>query len=65
MVESVTEGLNERNLTTGIFLGFIKAFDCLDHELLIPNLENLGVANKAKKWFKSYLRGRSQLVVLR
>lgn len=65
MVESLIDGLEDGNLTTGLFLDFSKAFDCLDHQLIIKKLENLGVTGTVKKWFQSYLKDRTQLVELR
>lgn len=65
MVETLIDGIENGNLTTGIFLDFSKAFDCLEHDLIIKKLESLGIVGTAKKWFQSYLSGRSQLVELR
>ena len=37
-----------------------KAFDTVDHLLLINKLKSLGVAGKSLEWFRSYLSGRVQ-----
>lgn len=65
LIETITDNLEAGKLTTGVFLDFSKAFDCLGHDLIIQKLKSLGITGTAKKWLKSYLEGRSQLVELR
>ena len=41
-----------------------KAFDTVDHEILLRKLGNLGAGCKEVAWFRHYLQGRRQTVVI-
>ena len=47
-----------------ILLDFSKAFDKVDHEILLAKLEHLGIRNSLLEWSRSFLIGRSQRVVV-
>ena len=52
----------EREYTLGIFIDLPKAFDTVDHEILISKLEYYGIKGKTLKWLKSYLSERKQCI---
>ena len=49
-------------LTGAVFVDLSKAFDTIDHTLLIQKLSNYGIENVELEWFKDYLSNRKQVV---
>ena len=56
--------MNVGKLTSVAFLDLRKAFDTVNHDILLGKLKNFGAPRAALKWFKSYLSGRNQRVYL-
>ena len=52
--------LDKGNTPLAIFLDLSKAFDTLNHTILLSKLKYYGVSELALKWFNSYLSNRSQ-----
>ena len=61
-VSNISATLNNRKPVIGLFIDLSKAFDTLDHKLLLHKLYNYGVRGVAHKWVSSYLKDRRQLV---
>ena len=45
-----------------LFLDLSKAFDCIDHAILLKKLDFIGIRGPCKEWMSSYLRDRMQFV---
>jgi hypothetical protein len=54
--------LNNRIHVSGISCDLAKAFDCVNHELLLMKLKFYGIQGRAGQWFKSYLNNTRQKV---
>ena len=66
-VEQLTNYIEKKmnmGLTTlATFVDFRKAFDCVQHRVLLDKLSSLGIEDKAIRWFKSNLTDRKQRVL--
>lgn len=60
--ESIFNAKDNRDQTLGLFLDLSKAFDTVNHKILIYKLQRLGIRGLAGNWFYSYLNGRKQFV---
>ena len=49
------ENADNRKLNMTVFLDLKKAFDTVDHKILIDKLFKYGIKGKEREWFKSYL----------
>ena len=47
-----------------LFLDISKAFDCVNHDVLLCKLKNIGVNDHSCIWFHSYLIGRQQSTII-
>ena len=56
--------MNEGIATAAIFLDHKKAFDTVNHDILISKLHCYGIKGSALNWFISYLTDRSQVVTI-
>ena len=61
--EKVTEAIDKNEFCLGIFIDLSKAFDTLDHEVLLKKLSIYGIRGIANKLIKNYLQDRQQYVV--
>ena len=62
LLGNITEAIEEKKKTNCIFLDFAKAFDTVNHQILLKKLHYYGIRGHALKWFESYLSERKQCV---
>ena len=62
ITEIIQTHLNKNELTDGIFIDLRKAFDTVDHDILITKLDHYGIKGLPNDWFRSYLKGRQQYI---
>ena len=62
IVKNITEASTQKQSSYCIFLDFAKAFDTVNHGILIDKLSHYGVKTQTLSLFKSYLSNRSQVV---
>ena len=60
VTEQLYANLNVDNYCLGIYLDFQKAFDTVDHDILLHKLNHYGIRGNILDWFKSYLSNRKQ-----
>ena len=64
LIEKVTKAIDKFQHTVGVFLDLSKAFDTIDHDILLYKLYHYGIRGKALEWFRSYLTNRKQFVAI-
>ncbi len=51
----ISTAMDQRKFALGVFLDLSKAFDTVNHSILISKLNRYGVEDIALNWFKNYL----------
>ena len=62
--DAITTFLEKGSNVDVIYLDFSKAFDKVDHKILLCKLKNLGINPTVLEWIKSFLTGRIQVVTV-
>ena len=62
ITETIRQALDNKKHVCGVFVDLQKAFDTVNHDILISKLDHYGIRGMANNWFASYLNNRSQFV---
>ena len=64
VIDSIYRSLNSGKIVCGVFLDLQKAFDTVQHNILLHKLFNYGVRGIVQNWFHSYLNQRCHYTVI-
>ena len=56
----IFDGINNRNMTIACFIDMAKAFDTVNHNILLQKLNKLGIRRNTRRWLENYLTNRKQ-----
>ena len=62
LVDRILKALHEGEYVLGVFIDFSKAFDTVNHDILLRKLWQYGIRDQTYNWLKSYLSNRAQYV---
>ena len=65
LTNNVLGSLNQKLHVGGIFCDISKAFDCVNHEILLAKVHFYGIQEITIDWFRSYLTNRKQNVEIK
>ena len=60
LTDYIFSAMNNNQITHTVFIDFKKAFDTINHKILLNKLKRLGFHQNAIKWFQNYLTNRTQ-----
>ena len=62
LINQLVHYQDEGRVTVGVFIDFAKAFDTINHSILLSKMENYGITGLPLDWFRNYLCNRVQYV---
>ncbi len=62
LIEEITNGIEKKKHVVGIFIDLKKAFDTINHNILLQKSERYGIRGVGLDWVSSYLRNRQLFV---
>ena len=63
MIENIIEETEQGNNVAGLYLDLTKAFDTVDHMILLHKLDHYGIRGLPHKWFSDYLTNPTQYTI--
>jgi hypothetical protein len=64
-ISDILNGFENGEFTIGMFLDLSKAFDTINHDILLQKLNRYGIRGSALDWVNSYFKNRSQTVKIK
>ena len=64
VIDNIYRQLDNKEFVLGTYLDLQKAFDTVNHKILLAKLYNYGIRGPIYKWFESYLSNRKQYTVV-
>jgi hypothetical protein len=62
LFDNITKAIDQKEYTIGVFIDLSKAFDMVNHEILINKIKHYGICGLALDWIKSCFGNRQQYV---
>ena len=62
IIDKIQVAIENRDFICGVFIDLSKAFDTVDHNILLKKLDFYGIRGLPFEWFTSYLSNRKQFV---
>ena len=63
LIESISTAVDNKKHCAGVFIDLKKAFDTVNHDLLVKKLFFYGIRGTANAWLNNYLTNRNQYVI--
>ena len=62
LVGNIIKNIENKQITIGLFLDLSKAFDTLEHKIVLEKMKRYGIRGTCLSWFESYLTNRQMRV---
>ena len=64
ITEKIKQSCDSGKFVCGVFLNFHKAFNTVNHDILLKKLEHYGIHDKSNKWLRSFFEVRKQHITI-